>query len=412
VASERYCPLSLKSSQQRIPTRFTLGITLKNQQLFTTLPADRYALRMKVPKKLLLLLLSATVSLLCTDVLAADPQGDSRPAFTIGAILPLTGPAANLAEIARRGIELALNDLSPEDRARTKVIIEDDGMVNARSVSAARKLVSVDKVDAVITWSSGTAQAVKGITDPLRIPHLAIASDPRIAQDRKFSFTYWALPEIEAEALHEYLARSGPSRVALLSLTHPGVLAVRDAFTAIAKKSGKVLIVADEEVVGDLTDFRGVLNRIKLKGEIDVFIPLLFPGQLAISIRQARELGISAKLFGFETFEDMDEFKASNGLLAGGIYATGADPTSDFIQKFQAKWPNSSYYTANQSYDAVKLLVAATRESKDGRSIVAFLQNLKEFPTASGVISSREDNRFSLPVVVKRIGSNGGPEDL
>lgn len=346
------------------------------------------------------------------DPPATAPQPGTSPALTIGVILGLTGPAANFGQIARRGVDLALSELSPEDRARTRIIIEDDGLVNARSAAAARKLISIDKVDALITWTSGTAQTVKGISDPARVPQIAIALDPHIAQDRKFSFNYWASPEAEAEALYQYIARSSKRRVALLTLTQSGALAIRDAFTAIAKREGKVSIVADEEVPSDLTDFRGVLNRIKSRGEIDIFLPILFPGQLAISIRQAREVGISASLFGFQTFEDRDEFKASGGLLAGGIYATGADPLPEFIRRFRARYPDSSFYTANQAYDAVNLLVAATRTAKDGQTIATFLQNLKNYPTASGIISSTADNRFTLAAVVKRVGTHGEPENL
>ena len=67
----------------------------------------------------------------------AQAETPSAPRITIGVILPLSGPAANFGAIAQRGVELALKDLSPEDRARTRVVYEDDGLVNARSATAA-----------------------------------------------------------------------------------------------------------------------------------------------------------------------------------------------------------------------------------------------------------------------------------
>ena len=159
-------------------------------------------------------------------------------------------------------------------------------------------------------------------------------------------------------------------------------------------------------------DFRGVLTRIKAKGEVDVFIPILFPGQLSVSVKQARDAGITASLVGFETFEDKDEFQASGGLLAGAVYATGADPEPTFIEKYRAVYPGLSYYTANQTYDAINLLVAATRNAKDGGTIAEFLRTLKDYPSASGPATSTGDNRFRLPTTLKRIDGEGNPQLL
>jgi ABC-type branched-subunit amino acid transport system substrate-binding protein len=304
-------------------------------------------------------------------------------------------------------VELALDDLSPEDRERTRVVYEDDGLVNARSATAARKLLSIDKVDALITWSSGTALTVASIVEGARVPQIAIASDPAVVRNRKFSFTYWPLPEDEARTLYEYLVRVGKERVAVLTLVHNGALAIRDAFVTLIGQDAKVKMVANEEVAGDVVDFRSVLSRMKAKGEVDCFIPILFPGQLAVSIKQAREVGISASLVGFETFEDKDEFHASGGLLAGAVYATGADPDPRFIERYRVKYPDLSFYTANQTYDALKLLVAATRSAKDGPTIAEFLQTLRDYPTASGPATSTGDNRFKLPTALKQLDASG-----
>jgi branched-chain amino acid transport system substrate-binding protein len=343
-------------------------------------------------------------------VVPAYGEVPAAPSITIGAILPLTGSASNFGAIAQRGIELALEDLSPEDRARTRVIYEDDGLVNARSATAARKLLSIDKVDALITWSSGTALTVASILEASRVPQIAIASDPAVVRGKKFSFTYWPLPEDEARTLSEYLVRVGKRRVALLTLTHNGALAIRDAFTTVLAKEGGGTVVASEEVAGDVVDFRAVISRIKAKGEVDAFVPILFPGQLAVSIKQARDAGITASLVGFETLEDRDEFTASGGLMVGAVYATGADPEATFVERYSKRFPGKSLYTANQTYDALRLFVAATRSAKDGATIAEFLRTRKDYPTASGPATSTGDNRFKLPTTLKRLDGAGNPE--
>ena len=357
-------------------------------------------------------LLAAASFFVCGLASADEGAGAQRAELKVGVILPLSGPAANFGVIAKNGIELALRDLAPEDRSRVRVVYEDDGMVNTRTATAARKLLDIDKVNALITWSSSSGLTIAGMCESKRIPQIAIASDPAVVRGKRYSFTYWPLPQDEARGLYEYLEAHGVKRVAIVTVAHNGALAIRDAFTALAAERGRLLVVANQEVAGDLTDFRGVLHRIKQKGDIDGFLPVLFPGQLAIAIKQARESGIVAPLYGFETFEDKDEFKASGGLLAGAIYSTGADPSREFVARFEAAYPGSSYYTANQTYDALRLLVDATRHGVDSDRIVGFLHGLRDVPTASGLATSTGDNRFNLPCALKTIDANGAPRLL
>jgi branched-chain amino acid transport system substrate-binding protein len=343
---------------------------------------------------------------------AVAEEPPKRPPLTIGAILPLSGSASNFGTIAQRGIQLALEDLTPEDKARVNVIFEDDGLLNVRSATAARKLLSIDKVHALLTWSSGTGMITAGIAEARKIPHLSIASDPAVAIGFKYSFTYWPIASDEAQQLYRHLTASGIKRVAIVSQIHNGVIAIRDSFLQHVHEHKQLSIVANEEVAGDTMDFRAVLERLKSKGSFDAFIPILFPGQLAVCITQARAAGITAPLFGFETFEDKDEIKASGGLLLGAVYATGGDPQADFIKRYQARFPGESYYTANQAYDIVNLLVAATHVRNDSETIVEFLKSRKEYPSSSGLVSVNANNQFRLPTVVKRIGPDGVPQNL
>jgi len=339
-------------------------------------------------------------------------QAQSSPPIKIGAILPLSGSASNFGAIARRGIELALEDLSQEDRARVSVVYEDDGLSNSRSATAVRKLLTIDKVDALLTWSSGTGITVASIAEAKKIPHLSIASDPAVAQGRKFSFTYWPIASDEAEALVAFLKTSGLKKIAVLSQVHNGIFAIRDALINKLSDDKSILIIANEEVSGDVGDFRAILERVKAKGEFDALMPIFFPGQLAVCIKQARALGITAQLIGFETFEDKDEIKAAAGAMTGAVYATGGDPQRDFIKKYEDKYPGESYYTGNQAYDVIRLYVDASRQSKDSEAIISYLKAIKDRQTSSGTINITESNQFRLPTTLKRIGADGMPQEL
>lgn len=342
----------------------------------------------------------------------ARAQDSSAPPLVIGAILPLTGSSAAFGVASKRGIELALDDLSPSDKARVKVIIEDDGLNNTRSVTAAQKLINVDKVDALLTWSSGTALAVGGLSEGRAIPQLAVASDPAVSRNRRFSFNYWPIPETETKTLYDYLSRSGRRQVAMITQVSSFTLAMRDAFTHHVERGGELKILADEEVSSDTMDARSILLKIKAKGKADGLIIAFWPGQLAVVVKQAREIGISAPLFGYETFEDKASFDAAGGLLRDAIYSTGADASPEFLTKFRKRYPGESDYTASHSYDIIRLFVEASRKEKDGASIAQFLRTLRKYPSASGDISSTGDNRFTLPTTLKQLDADGDPRPV
>lgn len=342
----------------------------------------------------------------------AQTPSSSAPQLVIGAILPLTGSSAAFGLASKRGIELALEDLPREERSRIRVMIEDDGLVNSRSITAAQKLINLDKVDALLTWSSGTALAVKSVSELKGIPHIAVASDPTVTRGARYSFNYWPIPETETRTLYDYLEAHGKRKIGMVTQVNSFPLAMRDAFVVHVKREGTMEIVADEEISAESTDLRSTLLRLKNRGNIDAFIVASFPGQLALVVTQARAIGISAPLFGYETFEDKASFDAARGLFTNVVYATGADAQQGFLNTFATKYPGESYYTANQSYDIIRILADATKERKDGASIAHFLRNLKDYPTVSGVISATGDNRFTLPTTLKTLDEHGTPHPV
>jgi len=345
------------------------------------------------------------VLFLCIIVSGAGAQTPTPP-YKIGIILPLTGAGAAYGGYARNGVDLALAHLSPEDRARIEVKIEDDGLDPARTVTAFQSLLNQSGVDALIVWASSSGHAVRARTEGAKIPLLAVASDPAISAGKSFTFTHWPMSEDEARALYDVLAKEQRKRVAVVTLTHAGAQALVTSFKALADKK-VVDIVFEEEAPGDLKDFRSILNRLRMVPDLDAIIPIFFPGQLAAFAKQTRNLGIRAPFYGFETFEDKDEVKAADGQLLGAIYSTGADPSPEFMGAYQTKYPDVSWYTACNLYDSIHLLAAATRTSRDPAVVSQFLKDLKDYHGACGTYSASGDNRFRLPVTVRQVTNSG-----
>lgn len=93
------------------------------------------------------------------SMVAAAQQGVTAGEILLGEILPLTGPASVGSLGLSAGTKVAIAEANASggvNGRKLRLISEDDGLVVARAIQAARKLVTVDKVFA-LTSTSGSA---------------------------------------------------------------------------------------------------------------------------------------------------------------------------------------------------------------------------------------------------------------
>lgn len=113
-------------------------------------------------KSLALYLSTAWISV---GMLTACRNAENRSAKRIGALLPLTGDAANYGHSLRNGIDLAKDEINaniPPGQARLEIMYEDSKADPKTGLAAFNKLADVDRVPAVIGSISGVNGGVCG----------------------------------------------------------------------------------------------------------------------------------------------------------------------------------------------------------------------------------------------------------
>lgn len=105
----------------------------------------------------------AVVAFFSTQLVRAEDSS-----VKIGLIVPLTGSAATFGRSCRAAAELAVKELPQEKSTRVKLLVEDDGLVSARSVAAGRKLMDIDQIQGLVSFSSSTALSLAPIGDAQR----------------------------------------------------------------------------------------------------------------------------------------------------------------------------------------------------------------------------------------------------
>ena len=138
-------------------------------------------------------------------------QATNEP-IKVGVILSLTGAAAGLGVPERNGILLAEKTINAKGGVGgrpIKFIVEDDTSNPDTALFKANDLVFSQKVVAMIATSQTAATvAVGGVTDPLKLPQIALSGlGPAIERERKCTFHVLPPQLLNAQAMLEY-ARS------------------------------------------------------------------------------------------------------------------------------------------------------------------------------------------------------------
>ncbi len=326
----------------------------------------------------------------------------------IGAILPLTGNSAELGESSKNALELALADLKNTEY-KYQIIFEDDGNFDSTlAASAISKLANIDKVDAVVTMSSGTGNVVSPIANTNKIIHFACASDPNVAQGQ-FNFINVTSPSEEVKTLIAELQRRGYKRLGLFNLNQQGVIAMTDELKRQIANTD-IKIVTEQKFNIDTTDFRSaILNAQQAKP--DIYLINLFSPGLENFAKQLKELKIATPITSVEAFEYTDQM----GLFEGDWYVNVADAAPWFASEYKDKFGKDYKICAPNIYDALNLIVTAYEKvgqnmagKPNASDVVAQLLQIQNYNGALGNVSINQSHIVDSAAVVRMI-KNGAP---
>ncbi len=135
-------------------------------------------------------LLATLLALTVAHTASAQTPGVSDNEILIGEVLMLSGPAAFIGKSAYAGSKLAAAEINAAggiNGRKLRVLYEDDGYVPARSVSAMRKLIDVDKVFAVTGTTGGSGvTAVMPVVEEQGVPTIVhVAPNPTVINPRR-----------------------------------------------------------------------------------------------------------------------------------------------------------------------------------------------------------------------------------
>ena len=321
-----------------------------------------------------------------------QPAQQASEPIKIGQITCLTGENAWYGDIEKQGADLALEELNAKGgiNGRQVVIVrEDDKADPALSVTGLNKLISVDKVQAVMGMtSSGGTMAASPVAEKNKVVLISsLAGSMKISNAGDYIFRIFATTAQEAEKLLQLAKELGKTDAAIIYVNNDFG---SDLASYIKEKSVKtgVNILASESYLTDATDFRTQLAKIAATKPSVIFL-LGYPKDMGLVLKQAGEMGIKSQFMASDSFDDPTVIATAGKASEGTIYVVSDDQTSPaFKAAFKAKYgKDSSIYNA-MNYDAFNLLaLAIQRGGNDGTAIKNELYKIRDYAGVTGTIT-------------------------
>jgi len=336
----------------------------------------------------------------------------------IGHYGSLTGKDAAFGVATRKGVLLAVEEINAKGGIlgrKVDYVVEDIQSKQGESATAVKKLISRDKVVAVIGANASANSLEAGpICQNAKIPMMAISStNERVTAIGDYIFRICFIDPFQGAVLAKFAHRSlKAKRVALLTATNSpysvGLSAVmRERFTALGGE-----IVAEQKYAEGDKDFRAQLTAIRT-AKPDVIAATGFYSEAALICIQARSLGLNVPIIGGDGWEAPQLTELGGKAVEGTYYCTyfsadnHAPEVRSFVQHYQKRWNNEKPEGVSAlGYDAMYVIAAAmeragTTDSPKFRDALAATKNFEGVTGKTTIDEKRNSQKAAVMLAVK-----------
>ena len=200
-------------------------------------------------------------TLLAEDLIKQIKESALFSRYTIGCLLPLSGPYQTVGFRALKGIELALDRFSTQsDGPQMNIIVKDTGGSTEQTRLAMQELI--DERVAAIVGPIVTAELAAYEAQQNRIPIITLTQKDQITAIGDYVFRNFITPEMQVKAIADYTTTSlGLNRFAILYPDENyGITFMNLFWDRLVENGGKV--VGLESYNPEHTDFADPIRKL------------------------------------------------------------------------------------------------------------------------------------------------------
>lgn len=285
----------------------------------------------------------------------------NKQTVKVGAILPLTGDAAQYGQTAQKSLRLAKEKMSKEKGLNIEIVYEDDKMDPKLAVSAFQKLAS-QGIKYVIGFGSGETLALCPLAEKEKIILMSSGSSPKITECGDYTFRNYPSDIYQGKVLSEKISQKGYKTIALLTINNEYGAGLKREF----EKNYQGTIPFSEMHAASQADFKTQLVKIKsLNVDAIVLISQLPEG--ARFITQKQEMGMPQPIFGSEALKDQKlidsipvQSRDTVQLISLGQY--NGNEAQEFAKNFEEKYSSKPGAYGDYVYDNMLMFAAAQKD--------------------------------------------------
>ncbi|RJR16941.1 MAG: hypothetical protein C4582_13830 [Desulfobacteraceae bacterium] len=336
-------------------------------------------------------------------VLFSPAQAAEPKTILIGDSNPLTGGGAYWGIGSKNALDLAMDKCNKAGGVTIKgqqylfkIIHEDDKYKGSEAVKAINKLIFTDKVQFIVgPLGTAAVKAVQPITEAQKMVMIIDTyAGPDILRNMNYTFRAMVPPTHFAPSFFKWVKDKHPQLKTLIHIAANDATGWgatngdNDACHALGMK-----VLGSEFFERGSTDFTAMVTRILSQNPDFLSMGGSPPGEAALLIKQAREMGYKGRIIHSGMLEP-----SQLGPIAGwenieGIIQTGIGPEGPGVPKamkqyfidYEAKYGNVNSF-APYIYDMFDILVMGIKKanSLDSTKVRDAIEQMDEFDTIWG----------------------------
>ena len=327
-----------------------------------------------------------------TLALAETTPGVSKSEIVVGSIQDLSGPLVSFGKPARDGMVMRVDQANAAGGVfgrKIRLVVEDSAYDTKKAVLAADKLISSDKVFAVV-GTLGAAPAV-GTVDAI-VDSGALHLFPLTAHRAMFEpfhklkfAAYTPYPESTRFGLKELL-KKGYKRVAILYQDDDFGLEILNGTEAALKEANMALVERASYKRG-ATDFATQMQKIKAANP-DLIVLATIVRETIGSITEARKIGYTGDFFGSQG-SYIPALPKLGGKALEGMYNMNEIPTpyrdnpgntkllNDWMDAYKARFGSDAEIGGLQGWFVMDMFIKTLEKTGANLTTDAFVKALE-----------------------------------
>ncbi|HEY5753448.1 MAG TPA: ABC transporter substrate-binding protein [Chthoniobacterales bacterium] len=341
--------------------------------------------------------------------------GGSADEIVIGDFVSLTGGTATFGQSTHKGNMLAVEELNAAGGVlgkKIKLVTEDDQSKAGEAATVVRKLISRDKVVALLgeVASSRSLEAAP-IAQQAKIPMISPAStNPRVTQVGDYIFRICFIDPFQGTVMAKFALSKGWTKVAILTdVKQDYSVGLSQFFREYFTKNGGTVVI-EQNYSTDDTDFNAQLTSIRSANPQAIFASGYYT-ESGLIAKQARQLGITVPLLGGDGWDSPSLVQVAGDAMEGNFFSNHFSAENEspiikgFIERYKAKYKESPDAMAALGYDSTMILADAIKRAgtTDGEKLKAAIAETKDYDAVTGKITLDAERNANKPAVILAI---------